>query len=228
MARMSDPVTLRELEGLSELKASEAFQRRVWGEADPADNADLLLALQHEGGLVAGAFDEGRMVGFVFGFPTVDRAVQHSHRLGVDPHWQGRGLGVRLKLFQKDWCLKRGISLVRWTYDPIRRPNAVLNIARLGAVASTYYRNYYGDMEGINAGVPSDRLLAEWHLDGKPAAQAPKARVAIPHDFAAMQAADLEAALSERLRVRHDLEAAFADGLRVVGFDTAENAYLLT
>jgi predicted GNAT superfamily acetyltransferase len=82
-------------------------------------------------------------------------------------------------------------------------------------------------MEGINAGVPSDRLLAEWHLDGKPVAQALKARVAIPHDFAALQAADRDAALSERLRVRHEMEAAFADGLHIVGFDPAENAYLL-
>ena len=45
---------------------------------------------------------------------------------------------ARVKWYQRDWCLQRGIDLVRWTYDPL--------------------------MQGINAGLPSDRLLAEWHL----------------------------------------------------------------
>lgn len=227
MARLMDGLVLRELDGLPELKAAEAFQRRVWGEDDPADNSDLMLAIQHEGGLVGGAFDDTRMVGFVFGFSSRDSTVQHSHRLGVDPDMQGRGLGVRLKLFQKAWCLERGIRHVRWTYDPIRRPNAVLNIARLGATARTYYRDYYGDMEGINAGVPSDRLLAEWDLQADAAMPAPERRVAIPADFAAIQAADPDTALAERLRVRAEIEAAFADGLQIAGFDTRANAYLM-
>jgi len=224
---MTDGLVLRELDGLPELKAAEAFQRRVWGEDDPADNSDLMLAIQHEGGLVGGAFDGTRMVGFIFGFPSSDSAAQHSHRLGVDPDMQGRGLGVRLKLFQKTWCLERGIRHVRWTYDPIRRPNAVLNIARLGATARTYYRDYYGNMEGINAGLPSDRLLAEWDLQADAVVPEPVRRIVIPADFAGMQKTDPEAALAERLRVRSEIEAAFADRLQIAGFDTRAHAYLM-
>ena len=217
---MRNEMILRELVGIAELKDAERFQRLVWGDDDPADNSDMLLAIQHEGGLVAGAFDDKRLVGFLFGFPTSDPKAQHSHRLGVHPDMQGRGLGVRLKQFQRDWCLERGIETVRWTYDPIRRANAVLNIARLGATAGTYYRDYYGQMEGINAGVPSDRLLAEWNL--KPSTtQTPSETgyVAIPKQFSALLATDLTQAKAERLRVRSEIEALFADGFRIVGFD---------
>lgn len=224
---MTDLV-LRDLASLAEMKAAEAFQRRVWGEEDPADNSDLMLAIQHEGGLVAGAFDGAQMVAFLFGFPTSDPTVQHSHRLGVHPDLQGQGLGLRMKLYQKDWCLARGITRVRWTYDPVRRANAALNIARLGAVAGVYHRDYYGPMEGINAGVPSDRVVADWDLTAAPWAGEPDQRVSIPQDFAALVATDLAAAITERLRVRAALEAAFADGLRITGFDPAACTYLLT
>ena len=35
-----DGVTFRELRGVPELKISERLQKDVWGEDDPADNAD--------------------------------------------------------------------------------------------------------------------------------------------------------------------------------------------
>ena len=219
---------LRDLASLAEMKAAEAFQRSVWGEDDPADNSDLMLAIQHEGGLVAGAFDGDRMLAFLFAFPTSDPTAQHSHRLGVHPDAQGQGLGLRMKLYQKHWCLERGITRVRWTYDPARRANAVLNIHRLGATANIYYRDYYGEMEGINAGVPSDRLLADWDLTRADSATVdPVDTVPIPADFARLVADDPATALSERLRVREALEAGFANGLQIAGFDRAANAYLL-
>ncbi|MFD2740668.1 GNAT family N-acetyltransferase [Sulfitobacter aestuarii] len=240
MNAQENGVTLRELTSVAELKQAESFQREVWGEDDPPDNSDIMLAIQHEGGLVAGAFKDGRMLGFLFGFPTSDPTIQHSHRLAVHPDSRGMGLGVKLKWYQRDWCLARGITMARWTYDPLRRINAGLNIARLGAIARRYHEDYYGEMVGINAGVPSDRLLAEWHLDTAeiaqravdPQAPAPQpdnivARVAIPADFPALLANDLETALAERLRVRSELVTAFAGGLIVAGFDTARGEYLL-
>lgn len=234
-------LVLRELDGVAELKRSEDFQREVWGQDDPADNSDLMLAIQHEGGLVAGAFRDGRMLGFLFGFPTARACVQHSHRLAVHPDSRGLGLGARLKWFQRDWCLARGITLVRWTYDPLRRINAALNIAGLGATAGTYHESYYGPMEGINAGIPSDRLLVDWDLSAprtealaQGAEPAPPASgddvvtVDIPKYLDRLLSTDLDTALSERLRVRLALTSAFAQGYRITGFDAGASRYLLT
>lgn len=234
---MTDGVILRELSGVPELLRAEAFQVEVWGEGEKPDNSDILLALQHEGALVAGAFRGTEMLGFLLGFPSTAPGVQHSHRLGIHPSAQGLGLGARLKWYQRDWCLARGITRVRWTYDPMRAINAGLNIGQLGATAGEYLVNYYGDMPGINAGLPSDRVIAEWRLDApevgaraqgmRPALPAGTAGLAIPADFDGLVSRDLTTALAERLRVRAALQAAFAAGQRIVGFDRATGEYRL-
>ncbi|MCC0065237.1 MAG: GNAT family N-acetyltransferase [Defluviimonas sp.] len=233
-------VTFRELAGMSEMRAAENVQRSVWGAGDVPDPADLMMVIQAEGGLVGGAFVEGRLMGYVFGFPTRDPAIQHSHRLAVLSEARGLGLGLRLKHYQRDWCLAQGISRVRWTFDPLRAANAALNIHRLGAGADTYFVDYYGEMEGINRGIASDRLLADWDL-GSAAAQALSAGrsrprgdgpesfldLPLPNDLDALLASDPEAASRLRLDLRQALLDAFADGARIVDFDKASRRYLL-
>lgn len=229
----------RDLSGIAEMNAAEELQRIVWGRDDTPDPADLMIVIQHEGGLVAGAFLGGRLMGYVFGLPTRQPHIQHSHRLAVHPETRGSGLGLKLKWLQRDWCLARSISHVRWTFDPLRVVNANLNINRLGAVSSTYFKDYYGEMAGINAGAPSDRLLADWHLNsarvsarlspanGVQSARGESLRVVIPADFEGLLKNNRQAALAERLRVRETMASAFADGYEVTGFDAAASAYIL-
>ena len=230
-------VTFRELASLDELKLAEDVQRQVWGNDDMPDNADLMLAIQHEGGLVAGAFRDARMLGFLFAFPSATPGVQHSHRLAVLAEARGLRLGVRLKWYQREWCLARGITRVRWTYDPLRAVNAGLNVASLGGVSDTYLNDYYGVMAGINAGLPSDRIMLDWHLESAgvaaraegrtPPALNAVSKVAIPRDIDALMRDDPSAALRARMDLRAALTDAFAKGLRITGFDSGAAAYLL-
>ena len=230
-------IVIRELASLAEMKDSENVQRLVWGDDDPVDASDLLLAIQHEGGLVAGAFEGEKMMGFIFGFPSATPGIQHSHRLAVLPEARGLKLGARMKWFQRDWCLARGVTLVRWTYDPIRAVNAGLNIASLGATSATYHIDYYGPMVGINAGLPSDRIVADWQLDDprvEARSQGQKLefpadirRVEFPGDIDQLLATDPAAAMAARLSLRETLLAAFAEGQCIVGFDPKKPAYLL-
>jgi chorismate synthase len=156
---------IRELRSHAEMTTAEILQRKVWGPDIIPHPKEMLIPVQHEGGLLAGAFTTSQeMVGLIFGFPTKDASVQHSQMLATLEEWRGAGIGTRLKWFQRDWCLERGIHLVRWTVDPLRAPNADLNIRHLGATAATYLVDYYGPMLGIDAGAPTDRLLVEWHL----------------------------------------------------------------
>lgn len=232
-------VTFRDLSGMAEFRAAEDLQREVWGEGDLPDPADLMMVIQAEGGLVGGAFLAGRLVGYIFGFPTSDPAVQHSHRLAVLTRTRGLGLGLRLKHYQRDWCLARGIARVRWTFDPLRAVNATLNIHRLGAQSDTYLTDYYGEMAGINSGIGSDRLLVDWNLAspvvaalarGEARGPAPARPLAVPLPA---EADDLETVDPARVRALRDglrgaLLAAFEDGLRIVDFDRENRSYLLS
>lgn len=230
-------IQIRDLRGMTEFQAAVQLQRAVWGEDDMPDPADLMMVLQAEGGLVAGAFVEGRLVGFVFGFPTSDPAIQHSHRLAVLPEMRGLKLGSLLKWHQRDWCLARGIRHVRWTFDPMRPLNASLNINHLGGRASTYLVDYYGEMAGINSGLPSDRLMVDWHLDAPDVAARARGDVpdgdghcvlTVPVPMRGDEARP-DAALAGRQRaVRESLLKAFADGCEITGFDRAANAYRLS
>ncbi len=155
---------LREISGNLEMQELAALERQIWN-SDHVP-AELYRAMQDEGALLAGAFTADKiLVAFVFGFPTANPGVQHSHALGVKLEHRAAGLGAKLKWFQRDWCLAKNIHTVRWTYDPLRLPNAKLNIGKLGATASTYLEDYYGTLSGINAGAPSDRVMAQWVLN---------------------------------------------------------------
>jgi predicted GNAT superfamily acetyltransferase len=229
---------IRGLSCMAEFRQAETLQNAVWGKDDTADPADLMMVMQSEGGLCAGAFLEGRLIGYVFGFPTKDSGVQHSHRLAVHPDARGLHLGSRLKWYQRDWCLARGIDLVRWTFDPLRGLNASLNIGTLGAIVRTYYTDYYGDMQGINAGLPSDRLLAEWRLRSAPVSARAAGLSAMAHGTVAQRLKLAEAsdaiiqsnpprALAERMRLRAAITGAIAEGLAIIGFDRAAREYLI-
>jgi chorismate synthase len=156
---------IREIHGVEEGEALIALENRIWGPGEGM-NRDLLTAMIHIGALAAGAFtSSGEMVALLLGMPTKDATVQHSHALGVLEEYRQFGLGAKLKWFQREWCLARGITTVQWTYDPLRVANAKLNLHKLGARVGVYLENYYGQMRGINAGAPSDRFLAQWDLN---------------------------------------------------------------
>jgi chorismate synthase len=106
------------------------------------------------------------MLGFVHGIPRVNlpEKAQHSHLLAVRREAQGRGLASELKLFQRRWCLDRGISLVTWTYDPFLLKNAQLNITRLRATVHHLIPDIYGVLGGIYGSLPTDRFEVTWRL----------------------------------------------------------------
>jgi len=176
--------TLRILDELADLTSIEDLQRQVWpGCETDVVPAHLILAALHHGGLLIAAFPEpgesgstsaSQPLGFVFGFPgfylTADgpRLMHCSHMLGVLPQYRSLGLGFALKRAQWQMVRRQGIDLISWTYDPLLRFNAQLNIARLGAVCSTYLPNFYGSMrDELNAGLPSDRFQVDWWVNSR-------------------------------------------------------------
>jgi predicted GNAT superfamily acetyltransferase len=163
------------LEKPEEMGEVEALQRTVWSGSETAViPAHLLLGVVHNGGLALGAFVGNKLVGVCFGFPGIyptpdgPRLKHHSHILGVLPDWNGKGIGFALKRAQWQVIRRQGIDRITWTYDPLLSRNACLNISRLGAVCNQYLRSEYGKMlDGLNLGLPSDRLQVDWWLNTK-------------------------------------------------------------
>lgn len=157
-------VTIDELQHIADYVDVERLQLAIWNDPRNISSKELMVALRMSGGLIAGARSEGELVGFVLGIPTSDPSVQHSRKLGVLPDYRQSGTAARLKHFQRQWSLDRGINEVVWTFDPLKGVNANLNLHKLGATASEYLPDHYGPMGGIDAGAPSDRVLARWRL----------------------------------------------------------------
>jgi predicted GNAT superfamily acetyltransferase len=169
-------ITIRPLSGVDDALHLQTVHGRIWGIV-PADivPTHIIVTMAANGGMVLGAFDSdgpgdtGGMVGFVLGWlgTTGTGRVKHvSHIAGILPAWRGRGLGVKLKLAQRDFVLAQGLTThVTWTYDPLQRVNGAFNIRRLGATCTTYKVNVYGEMtDDLNKGMPSDRFQVDWHL----------------------------------------------------------------
>lgn len=74
---MTDLV-IRDLSGMGEFFEAVQLHRDVWGADEPEDPAKLMMVLQDQGGLVAGAFDDECLVGYVFGFMARERVPQDS------------------------------------------------------------------------------------------------------------------------------------------------------
>lgn len=162
---------IRALHGIEELHACEAVAKLVWQVDDreivPASH---LRALQHGGGLVAGAFDEGRLVGFVIGFlarhdPSEETGL-HSHLLAVLPEYRRLGVGRALKWFQRRWSLEQGLRWTTWTFDPLQASNGRMNLEQLGAEGVAYHPDFYGTLGGVMFGsLATDRIVARWELE---------------------------------------------------------------
>jgi predicted GNAT superfamily acetyltransferase len=221
-------VVIREVTDPTELALFPVLEKQIWGEGD-AVSINMLVATLVEGGLALGAFAGEKLVGSVYGFASRDPAVFHSHYLAVLPHLRRNGIGSRLKQAQGSLARRRGYRLMRWTFDPLQLTNAYLNLNRLGTVALSYHINHYGELAGINGGLPSDRLTTYWYLhpSEKPIFDSAQKKVTVPEVTPAEIAAGSTTALRARLLVRKELEPLLATGWRVTSVDLDSRHYVL-
>ena len=238
-------IEIRSCVGFDELEACVQLQIETWGydESDVIPRKTFLVA-QTIGGQVLGAFDTDlagsaarSLVGFVFSLPGVKtgdgqaKPYLHSHMLAVKEAYRNHGLGTQLKLEQRREALARGIRYMEWTFDPLEIKNAFLNIHRLGATVRTYRVDFYGvSSSRLQAGLPTDRLVAEWRLDsprvhavleGRPIpAQLIEESIQVPAQIYAWKTsqAGRERALAVQMENRQKFQRAFSQGLAVIGF----------
>lgn len=250
---MEDTI-IRECVGIEELDNCVRLQREVFGlhDLEISPRRHLIVSRQ-AGGWTLGAFVDDRLVGFVHhlaGVRTGREIFGYSHMMAVDPAYQNRGVGARLKWSQRERALRDGSSFIKWTWDPMQARNAHFNLNRLGVTVSSYAENFYGTdyatspiLTGAEpAGIDSDRLFANWQLNtrrvtdlatGAPASadDLPNVDVMIkiPANWVRLCRENPASAKREQLRVRGEFQEAFTAGLVAAGFERSEEEphYLL-
>jgi len=166
---VSDGYTIRPFATIDEYRDCVALQEATWGVGFSERVAPAILKVsQILGGVSAGAYDvEGRLVGFIFGMTGLrDGALVHwSDMLAVIPEARDAGLGRRLKLYQREEVLGRGVEIMHWTFDPLQSRNAHLNFFKLGIVVREYQADMYGQTDSpLHRGIGTDRFIASWLL----------------------------------------------------------------
>jgi predicted GNAT superfamily acetyltransferase len=168
---MTSQIQIKKCTTLPDFHRCVELQKQVWGESDLETEPYVTFVVANQtGGQVLGAFDGPTMVGFTMALVGIrDKSPYlHSHMTGVLPEYRDRKIGRSLKLFQREEALSRDIRLIEWTFDPLETRNAHFNLNRLGAIVRTYIPNFYGvTTSPLHRNLPTDRLLAEWHLDSK-------------------------------------------------------------
>jgi predicted GNAT superfamily acetyltransferase len=161
-------VQVREISDLGSFDAVCRLFDKIWrpDPHNPPVTSELMRALTKAGNYVVGAFDGPELLGACVGFfGPPDHAAMHSHIAGVSATALRRSVGFALKSHQRAWALRRGVSTVCWTFDPLVSRNAYFNLAKLAALPAEYLTNFYGGMhDGINGSDDTDRLLVRWDL----------------------------------------------------------------
>ena len=246
---MPKEIEIRECTTIDELAACVQLQRDVFAlpeiEISPVRH---LIVTKNAGGFTLGAFADGELVGFVLSVPAFLRGERafYSHMTAVRRDFQGHGIGAGLKWGQRERSLAEGVKYIKWTFEPVKARNAYFNLEKLGAIVRDYASNFYGtdystaEESGERIGLASDRLFAEWNLEGeKVTALAagndfvecrPIVReITIPPDWYGLVNADPKGAVTEQVRIKYEFEDAFSNGLIAGGFERDGTApkYLL-
>ena len=234
---MNNSIQVRELKSLPDQDSGRKIFDLTWAlDAGTEITPNLLQAMVHSGAYLSGAFIENKIVGAAFAFPATNNGLHlHSHMTAVLDEYRDQGVGYALKIDQWNWAKKKNYSHLSWTFDPLVRRNAKLNIIKLGVDISSYYPNFYGAMpDALNAGDESDRLIVSWSTE----IDAPKARelitnakpddilIEIPEDIVAIRSKNQNESMKWRRRVRDQFMATFEKNGKVVGF-SANNEYVV-
>jgi predicted GNAT superfamily acetyltransferase len=252
-------ISVRRLSTATDYAQAIELQRLTWGRAFREVVPEAILKIsQRVGGVVAGAFAEtGELLGFVYGMTGLyeGRVIHWSHMLAVRPEARDRGLGTRLKQYQRELVRAAGVEWMYWTFDPLVARNAHRNFNGLGVTVREYVPDMYADTGSELHAFGTDRFIVALHVDAlhaqldTPAASAlvraptlndcsPEdlsaalhrggpVRIAVPSD---VEVVSVEEARVWRAKTRAAFLAAFGQGYQVSGFQRGDDRcfYALT
>lgn len=234
-------IEIRKLKRVKDYKKTFEIQKSAWGINDlEIDPHFLMTRVQKYGGLLQGLFLDEICVGFSYGImgKWQGEIFFFSYSVAVLKEHQGKGFGFLLKKAQRQEVMEMGYDVIRWNYDPLESLNAYFNIHRLGTNSEEYERDIYGEGEnGLQKGLPTDRLVATWDLKSKRVIERMKTKIPrisfdvpkdkienygekiafieIPRDIRLLKESNMNQAYHWRMKTRESFESAFKKGFIV-------------
>ncbi len=214
---------------------------------------DTVRSMIYHGGFVILAVEDNHAIGMSFSYPGYrnGKIYLYSHMTGVIEEKKKNGIGYLLKMKQKELALKYGYDLIAWTFDPYMALNAYFNIEKLGCISRSYIDNFYGSMDdGLNFGLPTDRLVCEWHIKDfkkydydnynivNKTSNLGKYKIIdriefnsnpavyIPEDFQDIKKHSMEIAMDWKLKLRPVFKDLFNRGYVITHFDKGSSCYV--
>jgi predicted GNAT superfamily acetyltransferase len=229
---------VKRLDHIEEYKKLPDIQISAWKFEDfDVEPHYMMTRVQKYGGLVHGLFLDGNLIGFTYALigKWEGQYFIYSHMAALKREHQKKGYGFILKKAQREECLNMSYDLIKWSFDPLEAMNSYFTLHRLGATSHEYGRNVYGNGEcGLHKGLPTDRLVASWHLNSehvisKMGKKEPKIIVKpstlnlkdfdkcdlyieIPINIQAIKEKSLKKAFDWQMSIRNKFEMAFKNG----------------
>ncbi|MEW6114830.1 MAG: GNAT family N-acetyltransferase, partial [Thermodesulfobacteriota bacterium] len=216
------------------------IQRSAWGMSD----LDILppwklFVAPQIGSKVIVTYEGDRAIAYALLSLAGDRSISEQHYLyldmiGVHQSYQSHNLGFRIMQEAQALARSECYAYIAWTYDPLEGANASLYLKKLGAIATKYYDNYYGELSGErHRGTATDRFWTILYPNAEPKMYKPSQIISeadynsyemfqkkavdligieIPRDFIAIRDREPERANRIRLATRRIFQHLFANG----------------
>jgi predicted GNAT superfamily acetyltransferase len=144
-----------------EARQVENLQQTIWG-----SNTAYPHYLYHPNGPAATrlvAKQDKEIIGFLLGFWGQYNGSfwLESQITGTNPSYRKGGVAKMLKFTQQGQASEASVDSIRWTVDPLQKPNAFLNYNSLGAIATTILPDHYRFQNDLNR-VPASRFQIRW------------------------------------------------------------------
>jgi predicted GNAT superfamily acetyltransferase len=164
-------IEVKEINSFEQFELISDLQSKIWSLSDRDIVSTITLKAMTMTyppmGLVLGAFDANRLVGFVVCLPTREPGTLYGLIMGVLPEYQNSDIGNHMGIKILDWCRKKNISKICWTFEPLESAHGHLYLNKWGAVVVRYQQNYYQLRGDFNKQLPMDRFIVDCNILSK-------------------------------------------------------------
>ncbi|MDP8003471.1 MAG: hypothetical protein C0171_02930 [Caldisphaera sp.] len=112
-----EEIVIKKIKDITDLENVVEIEKSAWVMPDYRETTPvhILKAIVENGGIILGAFDNNKMIGFNMGWAVGcnENRYFYSHIIGVLNEHKYKNIGYKLKIKQREEVLNFGINLIK-------------------------------------------------------------------------------------------------------------------